>query len=88
MRTTRALDVPAGDYRVDLYTHRPSISGRFLEDAWPRTVAAWFRQEHPGRPWPAWLAEELETFFEPEAGARVPPRCPLGLPSDAMPSDY
>jgi hypothetical protein len=140
LRTTHALAVPPGDYRVDVYTHRPTISGRFLEDAWPRPAAAWFRHEHSGRPWPAWLAEELESdpepdagheeewgdgrrpawgvdesrrnvigylvhlrqwdgtavptplppdgWFEPETGARVPARCPLGLPSDAMPYEY
>lgn len=134
-----ALDVPAGDYLVDVYTYRPTINGRFIEESWPMPVGAWFRKEHPGRDYPGWLVDELEQmpdldpgheaewsegdgpvhlvdesrrrvigylvhmqpwdasatlstvpedgWFEPEAGARVPPRFPLGLPTDARPED-
>ncbi len=138
--TLHALDVPAGAYRVDVYTYRPTINGRFLEDSWPIKLGTWFRKEHAGTPYPAWMVNELELspeldpghekewsesgssgrtvdeslehtigylvhlqpwddttelsplpddgWFMPEEGARVPPRCPLGLPTDARPQEW
>ena len=134
-----ALDVPPGDYLVDVYTYRPTINGRFIEDKWPTKLGTWFRQDHAGRAYPAWMVNELELapeldpghedewgdsrdadrsvddgmeysigylvhlrpwdesaalsplpddgWFLPEEGARVPPRCPLGLPTNARPHD-
>jgi hypothetical protein len=67
-QTVRAIDVPAGDFVVDLYTHRRTISGRFLEEEWPMPLGAWFRKEHPDEPFPAWMAEELEQLPELDPG--------------------
>jgi len=140
---THSFGVPAGDYRVDVYTHRPTASGRIIEDSWPRPLGTWFRAEHPGEPFPGWMADEFQQipefdpgheaewenaaallrtgrlaadegtahaigylvhmqpwspdsplsrlpadgWFEPETGARVPPRCPRGLATAARPAD-
>jgi hypothetical protein len=62
--TVQAFDVPPGEYLVDVYTYRPTINGRFLEDSWPLPLGAWFRKEHPGRAYPGWLFDELETIPE------------------------
>ncbi len=137
------LDVPQGEYLVDVYTYRQTINGRFLEETWPTPLGAWFRQAHPGQPYPAWLVEELQVspeldpghektwdasdeqirarvrvdearryvigylvhlqpwdakaklsplpedgWFEPEAGARMPTRFPMGIATEAKPVDY
>jgi hypothetical protein len=62
------FDIPPDDYQVDVYLYRPTINGRFLEDAWPRKLGAWFREAHPGRPYPAWLIEELRIAPELDPG--------------------
>ncbi|MGH7471306.1 MAG: hypothetical protein ACRENP_25435 [Longimicrobiales bacterium] len=66
--TVQPFDVPPGEYRIDVYTYRPTINGRFLEESWPQPLGAWFRQTHPGRPYPAWLVEELRVSPELDPG--------------------
>jgi hypothetical protein len=66
--TVHALDVPSGDYRAEVYTYRATINGRFLEDEWPVKLGAWFRREHAGKPYPAWMINELEIAPELDPG--------------------
>jgi hypothetical protein len=63
-----AIDVPAGHYNVDLYTHRPTASGRVIEESWPLPLGAWFRRDYPGEPFPQWMAEEFEQIPEFDPG--------------------
>lgn len=63
-----AFDVPNGKWLVDVYTHRPTISGRFLDEGWTEKLGTWFRREHPGKPFPAWMARELQLSPELDPG--------------------
>ena len=66
--SVQPLDVPPGNYLVDLYTYRQTISGRFLDEKWPTPLGKWFRRDYPGRRFPAWLVEELQVSPELDPG--------------------
>jgi hypothetical protein len=54
------MAIPDGDYLVDVYTYLQTMNGRvFLENEWNEKLGAWFRRDHPGRPFPSWVAGEL-----------------------------
>jgi hypothetical protein len=76
-RCVAEFDVSPGDYRVDIYTHRATISGRFLDGIWPNPLGAWFRREHPGRPFPGWMGRELELSPELDPGHESEWRDPM-----------
>jgi hypothetical protein len=58
-----SINISPGEYRVNIYTYLNSING---EGCLPEDMklGAWFRQSHPGKPFPLWMAERLEA--EPE----------------------
>jgi hypothetical protein len=65
----REIAVPPGHYLVDGYTYLHTMNGRVLaDDVWKEQVGAWFRRDHPGRPFPSWLAGELCLFSEQDPG--------------------
>lgn len=53
------FDLPSGDYTVEIYTHRPTMAGRYLEEKWPNRLGPWFRSSYPGAKIPAWIAREF-----------------------------
>ncbi|MCZ6876452.1 MAG: hypothetical protein O7G88_23490 [bacterium] len=61
------IEVPAGDYQVDIYTYVNSINGGFCL---PDTVklGAWFRSSYPATPFPLWLAAICEQEPEQDPG--------------------
>ncbi|MEM7246135.1 MAG: hypothetical protein AAF533_12380 [Acidobacteriota bacterium] len=65
-----AFELSPGSYRVDIYTHAPAMNARELLPGELNTVlGAWFRDSHPGEPFPAWLAAEcrdLADEYDPE----------------------
>lgn len=66
--SVHAFEVANGTWLVDVYTHRATISGRFLDEAWPERLGAWFRREHPTERFPAWMARELQLSPELDPG--------------------
>jgi hypothetical protein len=61
------IEVPPGDYQVDIYTYVNSINGGFcLPDA--VKLGAWFRASYPGTPFPLWLAAICEQEPEQDPG--------------------
>jgi hypothetical protein len=50
------VTVGRGRWRADLYAHVGSMNGRELAGT---EVGAWFRKDHPGRPFPLWLVRLL-----------------------------
>jgi hypothetical protein len=65
----RDIAVPAGKYLVDVYTYLHSMNGRvILSDVLEVKLGEWFRQDHAGRSFPAWVAGELAVFPEFDPG--------------------
>lgn len=65
----REFDMPKGDYLVDVYTYLHTMNGRVLvETAWNEKLGAWFRHDHPSRPFPSWVAAELVRSPEDDPG--------------------
>ena len=62
--SAREVHVPPGEYRVDVYTHAPTMTARILRERWDEKIGAWFRREHKGKSFPSWLAGELARFAE------------------------
>ncbi len=59
------VKVPAGTWRADLYAHVGSMNGRQLVG---ETAGAWFRRDHPGRPFPLWLVRILRFSGDEDPG--------------------
>ncbi|MEW5850091.1 MAG: hypothetical protein AB2A00_14980 [Myxococcota bacterium] len=58
--TAHGVEVPAGEYLVDVYTYLHTMNGRVLRDtAWQEKLGAWFRRDHPNAPMPSWVAYEM-----------------------------
>ncbi|HSF05049.1 MAG TPA: hypothetical protein VLG10_04595 [Methylomirabilota bacterium] len=66
--TVREVQVPPGEYRVDVYTQLSTMTGRILRERWDEKIGAWFRRDHRGRPFPSWLAGELSRSPEDDPG--------------------
>lgn len=64
----RVIDVAPGEYLVDVYTHLPTMTARFLWEQWDEKIGEWFRREHPGASYPSWLAGELKLSPEEDPG--------------------
>ncbi len=65
----RKVEIPKGHYVVDAYAYLHSMNGRvILEQEWQENLGAWFRRDHPGRAFPAWVAGELAMFNEEDPG--------------------
>jgi hypothetical protein len=66
--TDRAIRVPPGDYRVDVYAHLPSMNGGEVAEGWDEPLGRWFRASHPGVGVPSWLARLIvdEPDLDPE----------------------
>ena len=65
----QAVEVPPGHYLVDVYTYLHSMNGRvIMEQEWDEKLGRWFRQDHPGRAFPSWVAGELSMFHEEDPG--------------------
>jgi hypothetical protein len=64
----RVVEVPPGEYLVDVYTHLPTMTARFLRKEWDEKIGEWFRREHPGGTYPLWLAGELKWSPEEDPG--------------------
>jgi len=60
--------VPPGEYRVDVYTHLTTMTGRILRDRWDEKIGAWFRREHKRKAFPSWLAAELTRSSDEDPG--------------------
>jgi hypothetical protein len=60
--------VPAGRWRVDLYAHAGSMNGRQVIEAEFGPIGTGFRADHPGRPFPLWLARTLDWSGEEDPG--------------------
>jgi hypothetical protein len=59
------IEVTPGRWRADLYAHVGSTNGRqLLGDE----AGAWFRRDHPGRPFPLWLVSLLRFSGEEDPG--------------------
>lgn len=57
-----------GSWRVDLYAHVGSMNGREVIHGAEERPGAAFRRCHPGRPFPAWLAQLLDRMGEDDPG--------------------
>jgi hypothetical protein len=66
----KAIDVPAGNYLVEVFTHLHTMNGRVLRERWgpDALLGAWFRRDHPGKPFPSWVASELVRSPEEDPG--------------------
>jgi hypothetical protein len=64
----REVRVPPGEYRVDVYTQLPTMTGRILRERWDEKIGAWFRREHRSRLFPSWLAGEVARAPEDDPG--------------------
>ena len=62
------VEVPPGHYLVDVYTYLHSMNGRVMREEWDEPLGAWFRREHPGRPFPSWVASDLVHSPEDDPG--------------------
>lgn len=60
------IDVPPGEYVVEVLTYLNTMNGRVFRGQWgpDRMLGAWFRRDWPGRKFPTWVASEL--FWSPE----------------------
>lgn len=59
------VKVAPGAWRADLYAHVGSMNGRqLLGDE----AGAWFRRDHPGRPFPLWLVRMLRFSGDEDPG--------------------
>lgn len=67
--TVRSIEVPAGEYLVDVLGYLHTMNGRVLiEQAWGEKLGPWFRRDHPGKPFPGWVAGELARSPEDDPG--------------------
>ncbi len=66
--TVREVRVLPGEYRVDVYTHLATMTGRVLRERWDEKLGTWFRRQHKRRPFPSWLAGELARSPEDDPG--------------------
>jgi hypothetical protein len=65
----KEIAVPPGKYLVDVYTYLHSMNGRMiLSEVLGEKLGEWFRKDHPGRAFPAWVAGELAMFPEYDPG--------------------
>ena len=63
----RIIDVPPGDYHVELYTYFPQLNAEYcLRAADDEPIGTWFRRTRPDDDFPDWLKIWL-TEDEPEA---------------------
>jgi hypothetical protein len=63
------VEVPKGHYLVDVYTYLHTMNGRvILEREWKTKLGQWFREDHPGRAFPSWVAGELAMFHDEDPG--------------------
>jgi hypothetical protein len=60
--------VPPGRWDLDLYTYVGSLNGNALLRQATPTPGAWFRRDHPGTPFPLWLAHMLDYSGEEDPG--------------------
>jgi len=63
-----AFDVAPGSWRVDVYAHVGSMNGRAILDEARERPGAAFRRNHPGRPFPLWLAQMLQFSGDDDPG--------------------
>jgi hypothetical protein len=56
---TQHVEVPRGDYQVDVYTYLPFLNGEYcLKQASDEPWGAYFRRTRPGEEFPLWLQNE------------------------------
>lgn len=60
------IAVPPGDYVAEVLTYLDTMNGRVFRGRWGKDglLGAWFRRDHPDRPFPTWVASEL--YWAPE----------------------
>ena len=59
-RGVAVAHVPPGTWDLDVYTYVGSMNGNTLLEQGPALAGAWFRRDHPNRPFPLWLAYLLD----------------------------
>jgi hypothetical protein len=64
------INVPPGAYVVEVLTYLNTMNGRVFRERWGEQyrLGAWFRREHPDRPFPTWVASELYWYPEEDPG--------------------
>lgn len=64
VKEVQEVAILPGTYLVDIYTYLSTMNGRvFRHTQWPQpALGDWFRQDHPGTPFPSWIAAELIRF--------------------------
>jgi hypothetical protein len=67
-RGVAVVDVPEGALRIDVYAHVGSNSGRQILSEGKVKPGRAFRQNHPDRPFPLWLANMLDFSGEDDPG--------------------
>ena len=77
-RGVAIAEVPNGSLRVDVYAHAGSMNGRHILSEHYGTPGAAFRESHPGRAFPLWLAkilafsdEEDRDSIDTDSGAAI-----------------
>ncbi len=55
------VEVPPGDYVVEVFTYLNTMNGRVFRKRWgdDGRLGAWFRRDFPDRAFPTWVASEL-----------------------------
>jgi hypothetical protein len=66
----RFIEVPPGNYRVEIYTYLTGMNGRACREAMKssKTLGEWFRRTRPNETMPDWLMHQISTYPREDPG--------------------